>query len=380
MKKYFTKENYPEKSKEKFEFVQMGDIKDERFKTEPIGFWKDSLNRFVRNKASVIAFFNISVIIIMAIIGPWMNEYEYNMQNVALINMPPRIPGLERLGIANGSLSLPNRRLANLDNPEIFPPGSIISVSNHRVIMNVDMVDVIVNDYIMRGVPDRYHWFGTDFLGRDIWTRLWRSARTSLLMAFLATAINVSIGLLYGSIAGYYGGASDMVMMRFAELLESIPSLIVMIMIIMFFGISVMTLILAFILTGWIGTAWTIRAQFFRYKNREYVLAARTLGVKDRKLIFRHILPNGIGPIVTRAMIMVPGVMFGEAFLSYLGLGLRPPDTSIGVMLADGQRTLLTLPHQVLFPAVLISILMISFNLFANGLREALDPTRRGEI
>jgi oligopeptide transport system permease protein len=149
-------------------------------------------------------------------------------------------------------------------------------------------------------------------------------------------------------------------------------------MFILLFGTGIISIILALTITGWIGTARLIRAQFYRFKGREYVLAARTLGVPDRTLIFRHILPNSIGPIITRAMISIPGAIFSEAFLAFIGLGLQAPKPSIGVLLSDGQKVLLQYPYQTLFPALLISLLMISFNLFSNGLRDALDPTQRG--
>ena len=144
-------------------------------------------------------------------------------------------------------------------------------------------------------------------------------------------------------------------------------------------GSGVTSLILAMCVTGWIGTSRLIRAQFFRFKEREYVLAARTLGVPDITLIFRHILPNCIGPLITRAMIAIPGAIFSESFLAYIGLGIAAPEPSIGILLSDGQKVLLQYPYQTFFPAVLISILMIAFNMFSNGLRDALDPTKRGE-
>jgi oligopeptide transport system permease protein len=198
------------------------------------------------------------------------------------------------------------------------------------------------------------------------------------LIAFLAVLTNVFIGIVYGSIAGYYGGKTDMLMMRFAEILSGIPYLVMTMMFILLFGTGIISIILALTITGWIGTARLIRAQFYRFKGREYVLAARTLGVPDRTLIFRHILPNSIGPIITRAMISIPGAIFSEAFLAFIGLGLQAPKPSIGVLLSDGQKVLLQYPYQTLFPALLISLLMISFNLFSNGLRDALDPTQRG--
>ena len=170
-----------------------------------------------------------------------------------------------------------------------------------------------------------------------------------------------------------------MVMSRIIEILDGIPTLVVIIMFVLMYGTGIISLIIALCLTGWIGVSRLTRAQFYRFKGREYVLAARTLGIKDFKLIFRHILPNSMGILITRTMLAIPGAIFAESFLAYIGLGIQAPEPSIGIMLADGQNVLLQFPYQTFFPALVISILMVSFNLFSNGLRDALDPTKRGE-
>ena len=363
----------------KFETVLQTEITDEVFKTKPIGFFKDSLLRLRKNKLSVCAFGFIVLIIFLAIFAPGFNDYTFVQQNVVLRNVPPRIPGLEKLGIADGRKLITNRQLTSVQDPEQFPPNSIIEIRNERLVLGVKVVDVLVNYYTFLGADDVYYWFGSDYLGRDLFTRLFRGARISLFIAFFSVLTNVVIGIIYGAMAGYYGGKVDLVMMRISEVLEGIPYLVTIMLFMMFLGTGIISLIIAMTITGWIGTATLIRAQFYRFKGREYVLAARTLGVPDILLIFRHILPNTIGPIITRTMIAIPGAIFSEAFLAYIGLGLQAPETSIGVMLADGQKVLLQSPYQTFFPAVLISVLMISFNLFSNGLRDALDPTKRGE-
>ncbi|MBS6323964.1 MAG: ABC transporter permease, partial [Clostridium sp.] len=207
---------------------------------------------------------------------------------------------------------------------------------------------------------------------------VWRGCRISLIIAFAAVLTNVGFGVIYGSIAGYYGGMTDMVMMRFAEIVQAFPNIVVMTLFIMYFGNGLFAIIMALVVRDWVGTATLIRAQFYRFKDSEYVLAARTLGTKDAVLIFRHILPNAIGPIVTRTMIAIPSAIFAESFLAYIGLGIRAPEASLGVLLSHAQTVLLQYPYQTVFPAVLISVLMISFNLFGNGLRDAFDPTQRG--
>ena len=241
------------------------------------------------------------------------------------------------------------------------------------------MCDIKVDYYKYCGLEDgTYFWMGTDYLGRDLWVRMWRGARVSLAIAFISVICNVFIGIVYGSIAGYYGGKIDMVMMRITEIIGAFPEIVVVTLFILFFGTGMLSIILCLVVQNWIGTARMIRSQFYRYKGSEYVLAARTLGVKDMALIFRHILPNSIGPIITRAMIAIPGAIFTESFLAYIGLGIRAPESSIGVLLSQGQKIMQQYPNQVFFPAVGISLLMIAFNMLSNGLRDAFDPTQRG--
>lgn len=365
--------------KEKFKLVQFDEqIQDVKFETKPIGFFKDVLIRFSRNKASVVAFVLIGIITFFAIFGPSMNEYGFNDQDVNRVNLTPRIKYIEGIGIADGSRTLYNRRKEYLTDIDRYPEGAIIETFNEQLVLDVEMVDVRVDQYKMNGFKEDYFWFGTDYVGRDIWTRLWRGARVSLTIALLSVTINLCIGVVYGSIAGYYGGKIDMYMMRFVEILRAFPNIVVITLFIMYFGTGMFSIVMSMVIKGWVGTARMVRAQFYRFKGSEYVLAARTLGVKDSVLIFRHILPNSIGPIITRTMLAVPGAIFSESFLAYIGLGLQAPEPSIGVLLSHGQKVLLHHPYQTLFPGLLISILMISFNLLANGLRDAFDPTLRG--
>ena len=369
--------NLPESS---FEMVQTDEIKDEKFKTKPIGFFKDALLRLQHSKISIISFWIILSIIILALIVPNITGFTYTEQDLAKRNLPPKIPGLESIGIADGSRVLTNRKKDSLSDTNRYPEGSIIEIVREYESKGVAMVDVKVDAYALAGIEDDvYHWFGTDYLGRDLMTRLFKGVRISLIIAFFSVITNVIIGVIYGSICGYYGGKVDMFLTHFAEVLDGMPYIVITILFMILLGSGMLSIILALCITGWIGTARLIRAQFYRFKGREYVLAARTLGVPDVKLIFRHILPNCIGPLITRAMIAIPGAIFSESFLAYIGLGIKPPEPSIGILLSDGQSVLLQYPYQTLFPAILISVLMIAFNLFSNGLRDALDPTRRGE-
>lgn len=224
---------------------------------------------------------------------------------------------------------------------------------------------------------------GSDASGRDIFARLGSGARLSLILGFTVAFCNIILGVIYGSIEGYYGGTTDLVMERISEILVEVPFMIVVTLFQMHFANKVgviPTLFLAFIVTGWIGTAARVRMQFYRYKGQEYVLAARTLGAKDSRLIMRHILPNAIGPIITGSVLMIPGVIFSESSLTYLNIiDLQSsPFTSIGAMLSDGQSSYTSYPNVILWPALFISLLMICFNVFGNGLRDAFNPSLRG--
>ena len=354
-------------------------IMDEEMQTVSRGFFKDALFRLRKNKASVASFWILCLMIVMAVFGPNMNEYTFRQQFPDFTNMPPRVPVLENFGIFDGSTMLKNRRLDSLENPEKFPNDCVLGYTNPHEVRGVTLVDVEVNYYKYIGAEDTYFWFGTDEMGRDLWTRLWRGARVSLIIAFTAVLADVVIGVVYGAIAGYYGGRIDFYMMRFCEILNAFPRVVVCTLFVMVFGSGMFSMIMALCVRGWVPTARMVRAQFLRFRGREYVMAAQTMGVPDRTLIFRHILPNSIGPIITRTMVAIPSAIFTESFLAFIGLGLAPPEPSIGTMLSAGQKVLLQYPHLTLFPALSISILMIAFNLFGNGLRDALDPTQRGQ-
>lgn len=225
--------------------------------------------------------------------------------------------------------------------------------------------------------------FGTDSKGYDIFSRLASGARFSLLLALIVSVVNLTIGAIYGAIEGYYGGAADMIMERISDILSNIPFMIVTVLMKLHLGSKiglVGALVYSFILTGWIGMASRVRMQFYRFKNQEYVLAARTLGARDSRIIWKHIFPNSIGTIITGSVLVIPSVIFSETSLSYLGIINLDSSTmsSVGAMLSSGQAVMTTAPHVVLFPALFIALLMISFNLFGNGLRDAFNPSLRG--
>ena len=225
--------------------------------------------------------------------------------------------------------------------------------------------------------------FGSDEFGYDICVRLASGARLSLSLSMAAALINLVLGIIIGALEGYYGGTFDLIMERIKDILWYIPSLVFMTLFQMYFSRStspLFAMFVCFIAFGWIGISSTVRAQFYRFKGQEYVMAARTLGAKDGRLIFRHILPNASGFIITVSVLSIPSIIFSEASYSYLGIvNLNSPKmTSIGTMLENGQTTLSTFPHCVFFPAVFLSLLLICFNIFGNGLRDAFNPSLRG--
>ena len=218
---------------------------------------------------------------------------------------------------------------------------------------------------------------GSDNDGHDLITKSFNGLRTSFLLSIAVSAICLSFGLVWGAISGYFGGNVDLFMERFTEILSGVPWIVVMTLAILLLGNNIVTFGMALCLTGWMGTAARTRTQFYRYKGREYILASRTLGASDMRLIFKHILPNGLGTIITGSILSIPGVIFSEASLSYLNLGLQGSN-SFGNILSNNQDFISSRPVLIIFPAIIISIIMISFNLFGNGLRDALNPSLKG--
>jgi ABC-type dipeptide/oligopeptide/nickel transport system permease subunit len=258
----------------------------------------------------------------------------------------------------------------------------VISITEEKVIVGPDFS---VYEYVARvsmyrfyghdSIP--YFLFGTNHNGADYFKVVFSGLQTSLLLGLAGMLINVSFGMIWGSISGYFGGNVDLGMERVTEILGGVPWIVIITLAILHLGNNFTTFLIALTLTGWIGTSSLTRSQFYRYKRREYVLASRTLGASDWRLIFRHILPNSIGPIVTSSVLLIPGIIFSEATISYLGIGLQGLP-SLGVALSQAQEYLETSPYLIGWGSLIISILMISFNLFGNGLRDAFNPSLKG--
>jgi oligopeptide transport system permease protein len=308
-------------------------------------FWKEVVVRFLRKGSAVFGLVMIIFITIMAIVGPGMNDYTYSGQTLSEKSLAPRIPGLEKLGIFNGDEKI-----------------------------NTTTGTKVVNNYKEKGLDDTYYWFGSDNFGRDIWTRTWHGARVSLIIAVVAAIIDMIIGMSYGLISGFFGGKVDIIMQRILEVANSIPRLVIVTLLLLVFKPGMLTIIIALMLTEWVGMSRIARAEMLKLKEQEFVLASRTLGAGSFFIIFREVLPNIIGPIITQVMFSIPTAIFTEAFLSFVGLGIPVPQCSLGSLISDGFNSFTTHPYQIVAPIVVMALLMLSFNLVADGLREALDP------
>ena len=239
------------------------------------------------------------------------------------------------------------------------------------------------NYYMYKNGFEPEYLFGTDSQGYDLALRMAIGIRLSLLVAITVSVINFILGALYGAIEGYYGGTTDIVMERIAEILGGIPFIVLATLFQIHFAQklgAIPSLLFAFVMTGWLGTAGRVRTQFYRFKNQEYVMAARTLGARDRRIIWKHIFPNSLGTIITSSALVIPSVIFSESMLSFLGIVSLGGSsmTSLGTLLSEASSIWENYPHLMIFPALIISLLMISFNLFGNGLRDAFNPSLRG--
>lgn len=314
----------------------------EELSGEAISYSHDAMRRLIKNKPALISLLVILFIVVMAIVGPHMNKYGVDDQDLIRHNLPAKVPAFAGI---------------------------------HW--LHMDGIDSNgTNVYKDRDIKDNF-WFGTDKLGRDLWTRVWKGTQISLIIGLVATLADLIIGVAYGGISAYFGGYTDMIMQRIIEVLMGIPQLVIIILLIMVLEPGLLSIIIAIAMTGWIGQSRIVRGQILKLKSQEYVLASRTLGAKPRRLIGRHLLPNTLGQIIITTMFSIPGAIFAEAFLSFIGIGIRPPQASLGSLINDGQQLIETHAYQVVFPALVLSLLLICFNVFADGLRDALDPKMR---
>ncbi|WP_300408522.1 ABC transporter permease [Lagierella sp.] len=287
---------------------------DAEFIARPVvTYWSDAWRRFRQNKTAMIAFIILVALTIMVIIGPMISKYNFK---------------------------------------------DIVGTPNTK--------------------PNGEFWFGTDEIGRDVFTRLWKGGRISIFIGIAGAVIGTVIGSLYGAISAYFGGRVDNIMMRIVEILYSLPYLLVVIIVrLAMKSTGISTLIIAMTITGWCGLARLVRGQILSLKQQDFILAADVLGVSNKNIILRHLIPNTLNVILVSISFDIPGYIFSEAFLSYLGLGVAPPETSWGAMAAAAQQKFQFYPYQLFFPALTIALTMLSFTLLGDGLRDALDPNLR---
>ncbi|MDK2585904.1 ABC transporter permease [Romboutsia sedimentorum] len=320
--------------------AQTGD--NEAITRPSMTFWQDARKRLFKNPGAVVGLVILVSIVLMAIFAPMFSKFDYKSQNIRHVKVPPKMPIVSALGVMNGKDS--------------------------------KGVDV----YAEKNIDETYL-FGTDSLGRDIWTRVWTGARVSLFIAVLAAIFDLIIGVSYGGISAYYGGRVDIIMQRIMEVITGIPSLVVVTLFIMVFNPGIVSIALAMAVSGWTGMARVVRSHVLRLKNQEFILASKTLGSSDIRLILKHLFPNVIGPIVVMIMFTLPSAIFYEAFLSFIGLGLQPPDASLGVLINEGFQALQNYPYMMFIPSTVVCLLIFSLNLLADGLRDAVDPKMRNQ-
>ncbi len=299
--------------REQFVPLKPGEMDADVLTRPSLSYWKDAARRYKKNPVAVIATVLLLLIILMAIFAPVFSPYTYDQNNWAISN--------------NG--------------------------------------------------PSAEHIFGTDSLGRDLWVRCWEGARVSLMIGVLVALVNATIGILYGGIAGFAGGGTDNIMMRFCEIIGAVPQMLWVTLLVIVMKPGLMPIIIALSATGWIGMARLFRGQVFQIKESEFVMASRCLGTGKLWIIVKHLVPNAMSPILTSMAFAIPGAIFSEAFLSYIGLGLPLPLASWGNLASNGANVFLTYPYQLIFPSILICVTMLCFTLIGDALRDALDPRMR---
>ena len=296
------------------------------------------------NKKTAAGLWILAAVLLLSVTGTELSGYTFDEQRIEEQNMAPRIPGLERLGIFDGS--------------------ETVMTSEGRKQRN---------RYAENGLEDTYYWFGSDVLGRDIFTRTWMGTGISLLIAFLAVAADMAAGVVYGMVSGYFGGRVDFIMQRLTEIISGIPSLVIATLLILVLRPGFLAIALSIAVTGWIGMSRVARAKVLELKEREYIIAARTQGAGHLRLLFIEILPNMTGSILITTFLSVPNAIFTEAFLAFIGLGIPAPYASLGTLVSEGFQVFTIHPYMIVPPASVLIAVMLGFNLTADGLRDMAD-------
>ncbi len=322
--------------------------------SSPRSLWNDAFRRLVRNKAAVVGMIFVICVLLAAIMGPLFSVYSYEDADLSRVSNPPFIWGNLEEGI--------------------------------QKYMELGGVSLIADDYKQVGplYINQPHWLGTDELGRDVLIRILYGARISLAVGFLAALVSLFIGVIMGALAGYMGGWVDAQIVRLIDLLYSMPYMFFVILLMAIAGkgqdadFAFYLLFFAIGAVSWLTTARIVRGQVMSLKNSEFVEAARASGTGHLGIIFKHLIPNTMGPIVVYFSLLVPRLMLEESFLSFIGLGVQAPMASWGSLVADGQGVFQLYPWMVILPGLALTLTLFSLNFVGDGLRDALDPKLKG--
>ncbi|MDF1567643.1 MAG: ABC transporter permease [Spirochaetaceae bacterium] len=388
-----------------FQFVSKEESQDQEILRKSLTYWQDAWRRLKNHKLAMTGLVGVTFIILTAIFGPLLSPLSYSDQNLDFSNVPPR---MEIYRVADDYFVYITRDYKLLrvsEEGELLSRLELVDKDTVNKVYTYEDGDLSVAmdfsynllpgkeaDYDFtfavnggeeitrpdKKVRNRTYPFGSDIVGRSLLVRVIYGARISLTIAFVATLVNLLVGVAWGSIAAYEGGRTDNLMMRFVDLLNSIPLLIYVILIMVLVGNrGLWTMTIALGSVYWVVMARLVRGQVLSLKEQEFVLAARALGVSRWNIISRHLIPNAIGPIIVTMTMMIPRAVFTEAFIGFIGLGVSAPMASWGTLANDALQSLLSYPYQLFFPAMAIAITMLSFNFLGDGLRDALDPRLR---
>jgi oligopeptide transport system permease protein len=385
-------DNYSEKIVKDWTPLQQAEKDAETTSGVTVSYWQDVRHRLFQNKLAIGSIFVIVLILLASTFGQMFTGKTYDAQQLTLRNMPPMI----ELQTANDGTSF-----------YIHQDLKVFLAEDGFVTEELAPVSAVLKDKVFiyehneksyylsfsggikfldenqeplpqkKSVWNKNYLLGTDTIGRDMLTRLLYGGRISLLVAFIVTICTLLIGVIYGGVAGYYGGNTDIAMMRVVEILMAIPSTIYIILLMVYFGQGIYNILIAMALTSWLGMALLVRGQVLSLKEQEFILAAKCTGVSPIKIILTHLLPNSIGPIIVSATLSIPGAIATEAFMSFIGLGVKPPMPSWGILSNEGIGAIRSSPYQIILPSIAISLTMFAFNFLGDGLRDALDPKLR---
>lgn len=378
--------------KQKWELLSSTNEDREKIWGKNRTFAGDVWFRFRKKPTAIAGFIIILMLMVFSIAGPSFTDYDYSTQNLEVVNIPPLMKVFQTPD-NNGHLYITQSLKVLYVNPDGTLGGQLKKVRSEddqmmtifdyngtEIALYYGQKPYVIADqetkviYPSERIWNKSYLLGTDALGRDILTRLMYGTRVSLLVAFVAAAVNMVIGILYGGIAGYAGGNVDAVMMRIVDIISTIPLTLYVILIMVLLGDGLTSIIIALGSVYWVDMARVVRGQVLSLKEQEFVMAARTIGSSTKTILLEHLIPNAMGSILVTVTMLIPSAIFMEAFLSYLGIGLKPPLASLGTMCNDAAENLRICPHQMFIPALVICIIMFAFNFVGDGLRDALDP------